>query len=171
MGIAEKKQGSLNHAQEYFRRTLEYISSDGHALVQLASISDASSSNDVVSDARDLDPEYVSALFDGYSTRFESELVEILHYKGLLLVYDSYLKSLKQMGKSYITVKKVIDLGCGTGLLGALIADEMPWIEIAGVDLSNRMVEISRKRKNKQGNSVYAYVSNDDEATYLSTLE
>lgn len=172
MGIAEKKHGSLNHAQEYFRKSLEYKPTDGHALVQLASISDASSSNDVViSNVKELDSEYVSALFDGYSTRFESELVDILHYKGHVLVYDSLLMTLKRMGKSSTNIKNVIDVGCGTGLLGALISDEMPWVEIKGVDLSNRMVEISRERKNKQANSVYGFVSNDDAATYLSTQQ
>jgi predicted TPR repeat methyltransferase len=172
MGIAEKKHGSLIHAQEYFIKTLEYKPTDGHALVQLASISNASSSNDaVISNVKELDSEYVSALFDGYSTRFESELVDILHYKGHALVYDSLLKTLKRMGKSSTNIKNVIDLGCGTGLLGALISDEMPWVEIKGVDLSNRMVGISRERMNKQGNSVYVFVSNDDAATYLSTQE
>lgn len=73
--------------------------------------------------------------------------------------------------ESHLPIKKTIDLGCGTGLLSNLIADKMPWVDIIGVGLSQIMVEISCKRKNKQGNSVYASVSNDDAATYLLTLE
>jgi predicted TPR repeat methyltransferase len=171
MGIAEKKQGSLKHAQDFFMKSLEIKPTDGHALVQLASVSDTNNVGDVVSSARELEPEYVSALFDGYSSRFETELVDVLHYKGHSLLYESLRKALKRIGKSPASVKNIIDLGCGTGLLGALISNEMPWVEISGVDLSQRMVEISRERKNTRGSNVYASVSNDDAAKYLSILE
>lgn len=171
MGIVEKKQGSLKHAHDFFMKSLEIKPTDGHALVQLASLSDTNNVGDVVSSARDLEPEYVSALFDGYSSRFETELVDVLHYKGHSLVYESLRKVLKRIGKSPATVKNIIDLGCGTGLLGALVANEMPWVKISGVDLSQRMVEISRERKSTRGSNVYAFVSNDDAAKYLSTLE
>ncbi|KAL3774600.1 hypothetical protein ACHAW5_001386 [Stephanodiscus triporus] len=171
MGIAEKKQGSFKNAQDFFIKSLEIKPTDGHALVQLASVSDADNVGDVVSSARELEPEYVSALFDGYSSRFETELVDILQYKGHSLVYESLRNALKRIGKSPASIKNVVDLGCGTGLLGALIADKMPWVIISGVDLSQRMVEISRERKSKRGSNVYASVSNDDAAKYLSTLE
>ncbi len=88
MGIVEKKQGSLKHAQDFFMKSLEIKPADGHALVQLASLSDTNNVGDEVSSARDLEPEYVSALFDGYSSRFETELVDVLHYKGHSLVYE-----------------------------------------------------------------------------------
>lgn len=171
MGIAEKKQGSFKNAQDFFIKSLEIKPTDGHALVQLASVSDADNVGDVVSSARELELEYVSALFDGYSSRFETELVDILQYKGHSLLYESLRNAFKRIRKSPASVKNVIDLGCGTGLLGALIADEMPWVIISGVDLSQRMVEISRERKSKRGSNVYASVSNDDAANYLSTLE
>ena len=44
---------------------------------------------------RELEPEYVSALFDRYNSRFETELVDIIHYKGHTLLYESLLKALK----------------------------------------------------------------------------
>ena len=78
---------------------------------------------------------------------------------------------MKRIEKAPASVKNIIDLGCGTGLLGTLVANEMSWVEILGVDLSQRMVEISRKRKSTRGSTVYASVSNDDAAKYLSTLE
>jgi predicted TPR repeat methyltransferase len=173
MGIAEKKQGSLKHAQDFFMKSLEIKSDDGHALVQLASVCDADTVGGVISRASELDREYVSSLFDGYSSRFETELVDVLQYKGHYLLYDSLLKALKRIEKSAESVKKIVDLGCGTGLLGAIIAndEEMPSVEILGVDLSQRMTEISRERKSKRGSKVYASVKNDDAANYLSTLE
>ena len=128
LGIAEKKQGSTKRAQEYFRRALEINPNDEHATVQLSSIDESSTDN-----VKRLDNEYVSSLFDGYSSRFESELVDILHYKGHSLVYNALVSALKQLGRSPSSVKKVVDCGCGTGLLGELIANDMPWIKLSGV--------------------------------------
>lgn len=105
MGIAEKKQGSMKRAQDFFRRALEISPSDGHALVQLASIDD-----DATSNVKQLSPEYVGALFDGYSSRFESELVDVLQYKGHTLIFEAFLNALKRLGKSPLSIKKVIDL-------------------------------------------------------------
>lgn len=171
MGIAEKKQGSIKKARDYFRESLEINPSDGHAIVQLASIADGSDVDDVFSNVQELDPDYVSALFDGYSSRFESELVDVLGYKGHSLVYDVLRKSLNRIGKSPLSIKRIIDLGCGTGLLGDIVSNEMPWVIIEGVDLSQRMVEIARERKSKRGRNVYATVTNEDAAKYLSALE
>ena len=171
MGIAEKKQGSWKRAREYFHLALDIESKDGHALVQLASLEDGNADDVVVSSVKELDPEYVSALFDGYSSRFESELVNVLQYQGHSLVYDAFIKVLKQQGTSPLSIKKVVDLGCGTGLLGEIISNEMPWVKVSGVDLSQRMVDISRERKSKRGTSVYESISNEDAATFLSGLE
>jgi len=171
IGICLKKQGSLKQAREFFMKALEINPKDGHALVQLASVDDGNSVYDVVSNVKELDPEYVSALFDGYSSRFESELVDVLQYKGHTLVYDALQKAFKTGGKPPLHVKKIVDLGCGTGLLGELVANEMPWVEVLGVDLSQQMVDESRERKSKRGRNVYAAVSNEEAVQFLSTLE
>ncbi|KAL9183691.1 hypothetical protein ACHAXT_004547 [Thalassiosira profunda] len=167
IGIAEKKRGSVKRAREFFKKTLQINPKDGHAMVQLASVD----ADDVVSNVKELDSAYVSGLFDGYSARFESELVDVLHYKGHIMVFDALQRALNQLKRSPASIKRVVDLGCGTGLLGEIIANGMPWIEVLGVDLSQRMVEISRERKSKQGTDVYASVSNGDAAQYLSALE
>ena len=166
LGIAEKKQGSMKRAQEYFRRALKINPNDGHSTVQLSSIDESSTDN-----VKRLDNEYVSSLFDGYSSRFESELVDTLHYKGHSLVYNALVSALKQLGRSPSSVKKVVDCGCGTGLLGDLIANNMPWIELSGVDLSHRMIDASRERKSKNGREVYAGLSLGDAEAHLSSLE
>jgi len=167
LGIAEKKQGSIKRAQEYFRRALEINPNDGHATVQLSSIDESSTDN-----VKRLDNEYVSSLFDGYSSRFESELVDILHYKGHSLVYNALVSALKQLGRSLSSVKKVVDCGCGTGLLGELIASNMSWVELSGVDLSHRMIAVSYERKSIYGREVYnAGLGKGDAAFYLSSLE
>ena len=87
------------------------------------------------------------------------------------MVYEALVSALKRLGRSPLTIKKVIDLGCGTGLLGELIANEMPWVELSGVDLSARMVEISRERQSRRGAHVYTSVNQEDAATYLSSIK
>lgn len=169
MGILEKKRGSLSQAKMLFRKALDINPTDGHALVQLASISSQDEDGQIISEVKRLDPEYVVGLFDGYASRFESELVDVLKYTGHLLVYDSLRNALDPNAK-YINT--IIDIGCGTGLLGELIAREMPWVAIHGTDLSQRMVEISRERKTDSGGkrSVYKTVSNLDASEFLSTF-
>lgn len=170
MGIVEKKGGSFAAAKTNFLKALEFKPNDGHALVQLASLKDGTG-DDAIANVKDLDPDYVRDLFDGYSTRFESELVDELFYQGHTLVYEALEKAWKKLGKVTSAIKRIIDVGCGTGLLGELLANNLPSSEIHGVDLSKRMVDIATARKNNKGRDVYNSVSNNDAAKYLSNLE
>ena len=164
-GIAEKAAGSDARAIESFERALRMNPTDGHSLVQLASVGAAPTG------VRELDPEYVSSLFDGYSSRFESDLVDTLRYRGHVLLYEGMRAALDRLGVSSRSVKRVVDLGCGTGLLGGVVANGMPWVELRGVDLSGKMVDIARgKERVDSGRPVYAAVSRGDAAEYLSSL-
>lgn len=40
----------------------------------------------------------------------------------------------------------VLDVGCGTGVLLAELAREIPGVRLAGIDLSNEMLEVARRR-------------------------
>ena len=171
MGIVEKKRGAFPQARRFFRKALELKANDGHALVQLASIEAGGGDDDIVVNVKELDPAYVSALFDGYSSRFESELVDVLQYKGHSLLYDALQATWGKSSTPASSFKSIVDLGCGTGLLGELVANDMPWVKVHGVDLSQRMIDISRTRKTKIGGNVYASVTNKDAAKYLSKLE
>jgi predicted TPR repeat methyltransferase len=79
---------------------------------------------------------YIEALFDDYAADFQSHLVETLGYRG----FEVLLKPLLDTGKRY---RHVLDLGCGTGLCGPLIAPQADIID--GVDVSNAMLEQARK--------------------------
>ena len=79
---------------------------------------------------------YVEALFDDYAADFQSHLVEKLGYRG----FEVLLKPLLDTGKRY---GHVLDLGCGTGLCGPLIAPQADTID--GVDVSSAMLEQARK--------------------------
>jgi predicted TPR repeat methyltransferase len=79
---------------------------------------------------------YVEGLFDDYAADFQSHLVEKLGYRG----FEVLLKPLLDTGKRY---GHVLDLGCGTGLCGPLIAPQADTID--GVDVSSAMLEQARK--------------------------
>ena len=79
---------------------------------------------------------YVEGLFDDYAADFQSHVVEELGYRG----FEVLLKPLLDTGKRY---GHVLDLGCGTGLCGSLIAPRADTID--GVDVSGAMLEQARK--------------------------
>jgi predicted TPR repeat methyltransferase len=79
---------------------------------------------------------YVEQLFDDYAADFQSHVVEALRYRGV----EVLLQPLVDAGKRY---RHVLDLGCGTGLCGPLIASQADIID--GVDISSAMLEQARK--------------------------
>ena len=79
---------------------------------------------------------YVEGLFDDYAADFQSHLVEELGYRG----FEVLLQPLLDTGKRY---GHVLDLGCGTGLCGPLIAPQADIID--GVDVSSAMLEQARR--------------------------
>lgn len=190
-GIRHKARGETKEAARYFRAALEASPDDGHAVVQLASLGD----NEATS-VTALSNSYVAGLFDGYSARFEKELVEDLGYIGHEIVADAVLRhwSSSRIARSSTGNDIVIaDIGCGTGLLGSLLRQRMGAVAdetckatgppqkviIHGVDLSSRMVDISRGRttriRDTSGNnhevSVYDSVRRIDASAFLESLD
>lgn len=81
----------------------------------------------------DLPAAYVTRLFDGYASYFETSVVEKLKYRGPALLRDAVTRTAPgRFGR-------VFDLGCGTGLGGAAFRDLADWL--GGVDLSPGMVK------------------------------
>jgi len=85
---------------------------------------------------------YVQGLFDQYAGRFDRHLVEVLQYRTPALLADALRRSALQSAASD-AVRDVLDLGCGTGLCGALLRPMARTLE--GVDLSPRMLERARE--------------------------
>jgi predicted TPR repeat methyltransferase len=81
-------------------------------------------------------PEYVVSLFDGMASRFEEHVVGQLGYhvpEALALRVRPILSP----------ACKVLDLGCGTGLVGKAIAGN--GARVHGIDLSPRMLDYARQ--------------------------
>ena len=80
---------------------------------------------------------YVTNLFDGVAQQFERHLVHGLEYQ----VPEALAKVVRPELEAG---SRVMDLGCGTGLVG--LALEGARAQIVGVDLSPRMLEIAARR-------------------------
>lgn len=98
---------------------------------------------------------YVETLFDQYAERFESALVERLHYSAPQLLANA----LEHYLKPEQTQLRVLDLGCGTGLMAETIYSRASWL--AGVDLSANMVAEAAKK------NLYHHLAVDDLHTFL----
>lgn len=81
---------------------------------------------------------YVAALFDAYAPRFERHLTRRLRYRAPQLLADALLPLLSQRAQA------IADLGCGTGLMGALLRPHA--VRLDGADISPRMLERARAR-------------------------
>ncbi len=83
--------------------------------------------------------EYVECVFDGYADRFEAHLIE-LGYRVPGLIRTA-IERHRGLG-----LRRVLDLGCGTGLMGLMLADfDLEWL--SGVDLSSQMIEHALAKK------------------------
>ncbi|MCJ2019102.1 MULTISPECIES: methyltransferase domain-containing protein [unclassified Methylobacterium] len=105
-----------------------------------------------------LSPAYVRALFDGYAPRFERHLVGGLAYIGPELVSDALPRVPERFAAA-------LDLGCGTGLMGAAIRERVG--HLAGVDLSPGMLALARA-KTWQGRPLYDRLAEGDLAGFLT---
>ena len=83
--------------------------------------------------------EYVQNLFDSYADKFDDSLVKKLGYNLPFQIKELALKA----DLSRTKFKKVIDLGCGTGLSGKELRDISN--NLTGVDLSENMVAKARE--------------------------
>ena len=82
---------------------------------------------------------YVAKLFDGYADRFDSHLVKELRYETPKLIAGLLREHAAGAGHGW----DVLDLGCGTGLLGVEIGGQAR--SLVGVDLSPGMLAKARE--------------------------
>jgi predicted TPR repeat methyltransferase len=85
---------------------------------------------------------YVRALFHDYAPRFEKHLIKNLNYRGPELIADALRRAASRRVQG-IRFRRVLDLGCGTGLMARALEGSAGAIE--GVDLSGRMLTQAKK--------------------------
>ncbi|MEP9379523.1 methyltransferase domain-containing protein [Aquabacter sp. CN5-332] len=85
-----------------------------------------------------MSPAFVRTLFDQYAPRFDTALRDGLAYRGPELLAEAVQRACTSSGRA-LHFRRLIDLGCGTGLAAPLFAPMAR--EMVGVDLSPAMVE------------------------------
>jgi predicted TPR repeat methyltransferase len=103
----------------------------------------------------------VRALFDAYSSTYDSAMVEALGYRG-----PAQLRGLaERVMQDAAAPMRILDLGCGTGLSGAAFRDWTAGGRLDGIDLSPGMIEQARRR------GIYSELLVEDFETALTKLE
>jgi predicted TPR repeat methyltransferase len=98
-------------------------------------------------------PAYVRALFDSYASDFDDHLVDTLHYRA----HEAVVQAAAASGRTPFA--SALDLGCGTGLCGALLRTMVTRLD--GVDLSPTMLRLAASR------AIYDRLAEADVAAHL----
>lgn len=130
--LSLEKSGDFDAAAKAYAEVLALDPDDhGGAAVRLASMGRGETPEKA--------PEaYVATLFDQHAEVFENVLVDQLGYCVPLLVRQRF----QALGLG--PFRRVLDLGCGTGLTGGALRDMAD--DITGVDLSENMVEVAHDK-------------------------
>lgn len=132
LGIALKKQGCKEEAARCFAMVVELEPGNEIARHLLSSVTGGNPDR--------APSHYVEALFDKHADTFDTHLVNTLRY-GLPL-------KIAAIARHELTVPlgewDVLDLGCGTGLVGEALTDSCRCL--VGVDLSRKMLDKANGR-------------------------
>jgi predicted TPR repeat methyltransferase len=133
LGEAREKLGDLDAAAQAFRMSLAADPADAQgAMARLALVGQGEAPGA-------LSPAYVARLFDDYARRFDRHLIKNLGYRAPALIADAL--SAVASGRRFA---QALDLGCGTGLMGAALRGKVD--HLTGVDLSPAMIAKARER-------------------------
>jgi len=131
-GLAAEKAGDIPAAVAAYRAALAIDAEDrGGVAVRLAALGQGPAPEAAP-------PAHVATLFDQHAERFEAILVDQLGYdvpQMLPALLDAH--GIDRVGR-------LLDLGCGTGLAGAALADRTA--HLTGCDLSEGMLAIADDR-------------------------
>ncbi len=164
------KQGNLQTAQKLYERLISVNPNHTSATHMLASIR-----GDEVKVAPS---EYVSEVFDTYSTHYEQSLVSELHY-DVPNKMRAHFNAQVNEGELF---EHGIDLGCGTGLAALAFGDLCQYL--TGIDLSKKMLLEAEKKETyntliamdiveflQKKETMYSLILASDVFTYLGDLQ
>ena len=147
LGLTFKKLGRLQKAIVCLNKAIELNPDFGEAKHILA----AFNGKTTPTAPRD----YVEGLFDNYANKFETSLVKDLEYKTPKAIAEMTIRDNK-----FEALGSIIDLGCGTGLLGLEIREFCNLLE--GIDISGKMLERAEEK------NIYNKLIKQDIIDYLS---
>ena len=142
------KLNKLEEAEIFFKKAIELKPDHSKAKHLLSALTGKTTNS--------APREYVETLFDNYALNFEHSLVNKLEYKTPNLITDLIVAK-----NPNIQLGSVLDLGCGTGLIGDEIKKYCSNLE--GIDLSKSMLEKASAK------NIYDKLEHKDIVEYLST--
>ena len=87
-------------------------------------------------------PAYMRNLFDNFASHYDETMLEKLGYRAHLHLRTLAERVLPEQRQG----SRILDLGCGTGLVGEAFRDLAAEGGLAGLDLAPRMIEAARAR-------------------------
>lgn len=148
-GETQAKLGLREAAVASFRRYLDITDEDRHGAMMHLALLGAAPPPDMPQTP------YVQALFDDFAGRFERSLLQDLEYQGPALIAEIVGTGGPE------GLGSVLDLGCGTGLVGERLRRHCAWLD--GVDLSEGMLEKARAKR------IYDGLFQGDAAAFLTS--
>jgi predicted TPR repeat methyltransferase len=132
LGEVLRIQGKLDEALGCYQHQVRLMPGNGAAQHMIASLTGNNTERAPI--------QYVENVFDSYAYKFDAHLLQVLKYEApeqlVALVTQHSIPSAEKWN--------VLDLGCGTGMVGLAIA---PYArQLVGVDLSAKMLEKARAR-------------------------
>lgn len=126
-GIYQENNADINQAKAYYQRALEYQPCNQTAQYLLGILEGKPMQR--------APKAYLTELFDAYAPQFEAQLNSIS--------YQTPQQLMSLIGEQHFS--HVLDLGCGTGLMGSLLYHQAQMM--TGVDVSTKMLEIAKQKK------------------------
>jgi len=149
LAVIHLKFGHTNKAIHHYEEALKIQPDDPEIKYILAGLKQ----NEEVPETAP--PEYLSHLFDQYALYYDKHLQEHLRYQVPEEIFK-VLTTTTSIGKS---PWKILDLGCGTGLSGALLKPYAS--ELIGVDISENMLDLASQK------NIYTELKQADISDYL----
>jgi predicted TPR repeat methyltransferase len=87
-------------------------------------------------------PKYMRGLFDGFARHYDDTMLAKLDYRGHLQVRAMAERVLPRLQPPW----RILDLGCGTGLVGTVFKDLALGGRFDGIDIAPRMIDAARAR-------------------------
>ncbi|MGR4871283.1 tetratricopeptide repeat protein [Variovorax sp. LARHSF232] len=124
-----REMSRLPEAAQAFREAVKHGGADELNAYYLASVTPGGGGAGAAASPAS----YVEGLFDAYADDFDHHIVDVLGYRAHEVLANELIRLTRSR-----RFHSALDLGCGTGLCGALLKDVCD--RMAGVDLSSQML-------------------------------
>lgn len=138
--------GETGQARDAFAKALAILPYDSYSAHMVAALGGETSRAATT---------YVADLFDEHAGQFDQHLTEVLHYR--------IPEAIRDLLAPHLPLASLLDLGCGTGLVGTALANTIPVMD--GIDIAPQMTAKAAAR------NIYRHLHSGDIVTTLTSDE